>query len=255
MRLAILTEKEKKHFRLLAEEREARAAEVRRQLTEGWTFDRTRDYAAFRIKKLFPEASFKPQKDTNADVVFNLFCLYFANDPAFVIDAGAAGVENPDLRKGILLMGSIGLGKSTLMRIFAINPRQVFMIKTAADISTGWYNGNRDDKKDTGPSIIEQLSAIKLLPVNDADHFYHRHAGLCIDDIGTEDVKNSYGNRCNVIGELIEARYSNQATGIFLHLTTNLSGEQLREHYGPRVTSRLRETMNIIHLKGGDRRK
>lgn len=255
MRDAIRGGKEKKYFRLQAEEREARANEMRRQLTEGWAFDKVRDFAGFRIKQLFPGTDYKPSKSSNASVVFNLLCLYFANDPRFVVDAAAAEVENPDLRKGILLMGSIGLGKTTLMRIFSVNARQVFMMKTAATIANKWQTHGQGDKKEPGPNIIDQLSTVHMLPVNDADNFYHRHSGLCIDDIGTEDVKNNYGNRCNVIGELIEARYSNRAAGVFLHLTTNLTTQQLRDHYGPRVTSRLRETMNVIHLKGEDRRK
>ena len=91
------------------------------------------------------------------------------------------------------------------------------------------------------------------------------YAGLCLDDIGTEDVKVNYGNRKSVIGDIIEQRYSiiekledpdniKNNCGDLLHATTNLSSPQLVEYYGGRVTSRMREIFNFIELPGNDRR-
>jgi len=69
--------------------------------------------------------------------------------------------------------------------------------------------------------------------------------GMCIDDLGTEDIKNHYGNKKNVIGDLIELKYAKKTTGIYLHGTTNLTAEQLKDFYGSRVTSRMREIFNL----------
>lgn len=203
----------------------------------------------WRMGKKFSDRNlfFEDTPTCNAGTVFELLCRYFSSDPQFVDLATAAGVKRPHLGKGILLGGPVGNGKTTLMRLFAINQRQVFMLKSAADVSNRWLTD--------GEEAITDCYELKRLAVNDADNFYHPFAGLCLDDCGTEDVKNHFGNRVNVIGQIIEARYYNNATGPFFHFTTNLNAEQMKEFYGQRVMSRLRETMNVIDLKGEDRRK
>lgn len=76
-----------------------------------------------------------------------------------------------------------------------------------------------------------------------------------MEDIGAEDVKNNFGNKTNVIGDILEARYVNNLLGIWFHGTTNMTTAQFGEFYGGRVTSRLREKTNFIELRGPDRRK
>lgn len=254
---ALLDGRRRKSERLQQEEKEARAAEVRRQLTEQWTTQKTDAFMKWRAPRILgkPMEFGKISEGNNSYAVYRLLCLYFSNDPEFVIEANLLGVKSPDLRKGILISGRIGAGKTTLMRLFGVNQRQVFMCKNAAEVANEWQAQGEGDKKERTVSIIEALSTPHMLPVNDIDNFYHRFAGLCLDDCGTEDIKVHYGNRKNVIGDLIEARYANQSAGIMFHLTTNFNSDQLKEFYGPRVSSRLRETMNVIELKGEDRRK
>lgn len=246
---ALLEARERKHYRLLDEERASRAAELRRQLTERWTYEKTEGFMRFRMAKLFSEQnlSFVDSETSNAGTIFELFCRYFSNDPKFTELALAAGIIRPDLRKGFLLSGTVGNGKTTLMRLFCVNQRQVFMVKSAAETANIWLT--------KGEEAISDFYEPRRLPVNDIDNFYQPYAGLCLDDCGTEDVKNHFGNRVNVIGQIIEGRYFNQACGTFFHMTTNLNAEQMKEFYGPRVMSRLRETMNVIQYKGKDRRK
>lgn len=74
---------------------------------------------------------------------------------------------------------------------------------------------------------------------------------ICIDDVGTEDVANNYGNKVDLFAHIIETRYDkNNVT----HLTTNLNPQQLRERYGERVYSRLRETTQFLNFGTEDRR-
>jgi DNA replication protein DnaC len=246
---ALLEARERKHYRLLDEERAARAAELRRQLTEHWSYEKTKDFIQFQIRRKFPDKNltFEDSETSNAGTIFELFCRYFSNDPKFTELALAAGVKRPDLRKGWLLSGTVGNGKTTLMRLFCINQRQVFMVKSAAETANIWLM--------RGEEAIADFYEPRRLPINDIDNFYQPYAGLCLDDCGTEDVKNHFGNRVNVIGQIIEGRYFNQACGVYFHMTTNLNADQMKEFYGPRVMSRLRETMNVIQYKGEDRRK
>ena len=241
--------RERKHYRLLDEFRMAREANLRRQLCEHWTYEKTAHFMRYRMGKKFADRNlfFEDSPTCNAGTVFDLLCRYFSSDPEFVELATAAGIKRPQLGKGILLGGTVGNGKTTLMRLFCVNQRQVFMIKSAAEVANRWLTH--------GEESIAECYEPKRLPLNDADNFYHPFAGLCLDDCGTEDVKNHFGNRANVIGQIIEGRYFNNATGPFFHITTNLNAEQMKDFYGPRVMSRLREIMNVIELKGEDRRK
>jgi len=90
---------------------------------------------------------------------------------------------------------------------------------------------------------------------DDQEAFYQKFGGICIDDMGTEELVNHFGNKRNVVGDVIEGRYSNTMCGPLLHATTNLNREQMRSMYGDRVLSRLREIMNVVYFNGKDLRK
>jgi len=66
-------------------------------------------------------------------------------------------------------------------------------------------------------------------------------------------VVNYFGNQANIIAEILYRRYdlNNYKT----YVTTNLNGEVLKEHYGNRIFSRMKELFNDIILPGEDRRK
>lgn len=253
---ALQEARERKHYRLMEEEKEARAAELRRMLTERWSYERTREWIESRIAHHEGAVQFhnvtneEGEQISNAGSLFTLLCYYFSVDPRFIILADEMKIKRPDLRKGLLIAGRIGCGKTSLMRLFQRNQRQVYMILGAKEIAFNWRQAGEN-----AGAYLERLSNAHMLPVNDVQNFYHRFAGLCIDDVGTEDVQNSFGNRASVIADLIEARYYNRCIGPLLHLTTNLTMKDVKEFYGDRVASRLRETMNIIEYKGEDRRK
>lgn len=248
---ALRDARERKFYRLQEQRREAREAEVRRQLTEQWGYEKTFQFAKWRCGQLFGgQVSFEDAGGINCVAIFEILCLYFARDPAFVEKCLAVGVIEPSLEKGILLAGGIGRGKTTVMRVFQVNQRQVYFIKPASEIALQWRLAEKE-----AASFMDKYTYPFELPSNDGDNFYQRFAGLCIDDIGTEDLQNSYGNRSNVIADIIQSRYMAASVGPMLHLTTNMTMNALKEFYGSRVASRLRETVNIIELKGEDRRK
>lgn len=222
-----------------------REANNRKRLVETqWSYKQTESFMRYRANNIF-EGKFVWDKSN--EMIFMLLCFYFSNDFQFVSLGESMGIKGASLEKGLLLGGMIGVGKTWMMQLFGKNQRQVFALKTAKAIA--------DTFQSEGEGSLEQFITCPKLPVNDAQNFYHTKIGLCIDDIGTEELKNHYGNRKNVIGDLIELRYSAGNCGPMLHLTTNLTMPQVKEFYGDRVGSRLRETMNIIELKGEDRRK
>lgn len=177
----------------------------------------------------------------NSDAIEKL-AFYFAGDPAFeTMGDGYLGT------KGLLLSGPIGCGKTTLLKILSHNPFNPFKVISARSIA--------DEFADHGHTVIKHYSI--LHPVNRREWFNHSHIGLCIDDLGTENIKKNYGNEANVLAEVILNRYDNRDGIGKTHLTTNLSAEDIISNYGKRATSRMREMFNIIEFPfdGPDRRK
>jgi len=237
--------KQQKERRLREEKSKEMADNNRKFLTQTqWSFNQTKDYMKYRALDIF-EGKFLLDETNSA--LFDMLCYYFSDDPLFIVSANVFKIKNPSLSKGIMLAGNFGTGKTWLMKLFSKNQRQVFHIRNAKKIANIFEADGEDVSKEFENKIKN--------PANDSNSFYQQHAGLCIDDIGTEDIKNHYGNKKNVIGDLIEARYSKGNTGVFLHATSNLSAQQLKDFYGERVTSRIREIFNLIEVPGNDRRK
>lgn len=243
---AILMAKIRKQKILEKEILEQKTAENRRRLTETkWTYDQTKSFMLYRAEQIFTDKRFV--LDSHNQVIFEMLCLYFSADPNFVSVAKNAGILNPTLEKGICLAGVFGVGKSWLMKLFQKNQRQVYFIRNAKQIAKEY--------EVDGAAASEQYENKFKNPGNDMDVFLQPFSGLCIDDLGTEDIKKHYGNQSNVIGDLIELRYHKGNVGPFLHATTNLTSEQIEQYYGGRVRSRMREIFNFIELRGNDRRQ
>lgn len=249
--LAIIDAKRRKKAEVEADAVRRIEADNRRRLTETqWSYDQTESFMRYRAEQLFKKGVFtKPFSiDADNDFYFKLLCYYFSNDPKFVSMGESAGLSGLSLSKGILTPGLYGVGKTWMMKLFQRNQRQTFLIRNAKEISSEFLSSK--DKM----IPVEYLTPYKNA-VNDLDRFYQPVSGLCIDDMGTEEVKNNFGNKSNVIGDIIELRYKDGFTGTLLHANTNLSVPELERFYGGRVLSRMKEIFNFIELPGSDRRK
>ena len=137
------------------------------------------------------------------------------------------------LRKGLMLSGPVGCGKTSLMRLFntLLLPQYKYQVKPCRDIS---FEFNRD-----GYSVIHKYST----------NSYSRgqHKIYCFDDLGTENHLKFYGVECNVMAEILLSRYDQFTLhGLQTHLTTNLTSMDIEEQYGKRVRSRMREMFNLL---------
>lgn len=138
-----------------------------------------------------------------------------------------------DIDKGILLIGSYGTGKTTVMKVFcnichyaAIRPFQMCYAKSTTD--------QIEESKDDG------------IMVN------YRKGDWCLDELGSEKHEsNIWGNKKNIFGDLLEYRYNRK---LITHGTTNMGLDQLKTIYGDRVYSRLHSMFNFYILNGKDYR-
>jgi DNA replication protein DnaC len=132
-----------------------------------------------------------------------------------------------DMYKGILLLGPVGSGKTSLMNLirdfFPTSFRPI--IKSTREIS---YEFNQE-----GYATIDKYGKTEKV--------------FCFDDLGVESSLKHYGNECNTLGEIILSRYDQYIqSGTITHVTTNLNSVELEKMYGVRVRSRLREMFNLI---------
>ncbi len=137
------------------------------------------------------------------------------------------------LKKGILLTGPVGCGKTTLMtllRLFQPVDNR-YIMKSCRDVSFEFIQ--------EGYSVILKYS--KQAFNQDKPKMY------CFDDLGTENNLKYYGNECNVMTEILLSRYDLFVSRqMVTHITTNLNSSEIESIYGTRVRRRMREMFNLI---------
>lgn len=140
-----------------------------------------------------------------------------------------------DLKKGIILLGNTGCGKSLLMNfLFKISPTYHLVVKSALELTL--------DAQKRGINFIERYDNVEMSTPNG---FGNKKRHLCIDDIGSETVQKYYGNEVNVIQSVLEMRYLNNAKTFG---TSNFTIKQFENAYGARVASRMKEMFNFVDM-------
>lgn len=75
---------------------------------------------------------------------------------------------------------------------------------------------------------------------------------IALDDIGTEEVSVTYGNKRLAFAEIIDAA---EKQGKLVIISTNLKGSEISERYGQRVMERIVSTTKRIEFKGKSLRR
>lgn len=141
--------------------------------------------------------------------------------------------------KTILIIGPVGTGKTEILKLFTSNPVASFLPKDALAINN---QARTKDKLDS--TILQYSNLINSKDVGGSQSYFgQKEIGLMIDDIGTENELNSYGNKVEVIAEILLNRYTNlkAINRITTILLTNLNTKELGEKYGTRIFDRLKE--------------
>lgn len=234
---ALINAKSKKAIRLQYEKNLADKQERSKQLFKVWDSNELMNFCYDFYGERF---DFRFELDSFNKPLVDKLALYFTNNPEFEIGGYS-------LKKGIFIMGNVGCGKTEIMKFFQKNKKGCFAMKSVNDVASDFtiYKNEIDDVYSTP---IEK-------PLNDPDVFFQREIGYCFDDLGTEEIKNDYGNKKNVMADVLMAIYNKKNFNKF-HITTNLMSKgEIEAKYGTRVNSRLREMFNVFSLEGNDRRK
>lgn len=179
----------------------------------------------------FAEMNRKFTVDDDNKYFLHLLSLYFSGNTDFETVAGG------ELRKGLLVYGTCGTGKSSIFDI-------VQNISRRYSLKSIWFKNVSvhqviADYNTQGEEVVKIYTRGKI-------HF---------DDLGAEKEANSWGVREKLMIRILEMRYNLfREKGIKTYITTNLSIEELQKFYGKRVYDRLFEMFNFLELKGETRR-
>jgi hypothetical protein len=155
----------------------------------------------------------------------------------FFSDQQLADSNNLDLKKGIILSGPVGCGKTSLMVLIRcfLHDSERFLVKPCREVAFEFHS--------KGFEIINQYS--KRSFYKDNEKWIPKT--YCFDDLGQESKVLYYGNECEVLKEIILSRYDlYESVGMLTHFTTNLTPEELETRYGENVMSRLIGMTNFI---------
>lgn len=168
--------------------------------------------------------------DEDNTTIFEMLCMYFSGDESFEMQG-----EGFSLKKGIMLYGAVGCGKTSLMRMFSENTFRPFCITPCRKIADTYAS-------EGAQALYYYSSAAKVMAqLNNG----FKEIGRCYDDLGTENSKKNFGNEVNVMQDVLYKVYDNNFIGNF-HLTTNIIGDEIQDFYGIRIRSRMREMFNVI---------
>ena len=142
--------------------------------------------------------------------------------------------------KGLMIRGPVGTGKTLLFRgmqkLYDLLGGNIFPIINTYNVTAKYLK--------IGPDIFYDIEFNNI--------FLCKTNNIIFDDIGIESCVKYMGSESNIIAEIILRRYTNNLKTNF---SSNLDLLILKEIYGERVISRLKEMCNDLILKGNDRRK
>ena len=174
----------------------------------------------------------------NKDVITNIF---FWMCPEF-------GESCFDPKKGLLLWGGVGTGKTTLIKgiqkfltfrnqgIYACQNKNIgFELVSAAEISLRYAS--------EGMKVLEKWTDREQI------------SDLAIDEIGREEISSHFGTKCNTIQTVLQLRYEHRHKVLTLGTTNiDMESDDFANRYGNYIYDRSKEMFNIIEIGGSSRR-
>lgn len=201
-----------------------RQEEIRKakELKDTWTANKVYQLMAHTSQYAFGKKLIV--NDENKGLITAL-CFFISRDDRFETRLGLS------LKKGLLIRGISGIGKTYLVKCIENNELNPILILSMLDIA--------NSIKENGEYFIKK---------EDKRIIY-------LDDVGTEEATvNHYGTKINFFKNFIESTYLRTQQFNNLIISTNNSFSEMESSYGFRVRSRIKDMFNIIDVKGNDMR-
>jgi DNA replication protein DnaC len=201
---------------------------VAKELQEHWNAKAMYNLMAWTSQNVFNK---KLIVNNDNKGLITALCFFLSNDKRFETDFDPK--LKYSLKKGLLIRGISGIGKTHLVRCVEDNQLNPILTLSMVDVT--------DELRAYGEYDIE-LNGKKV---------------IYLDDVGTEQTPIvHFGTHIHFFKNLIESIYHrNVNNGFrFLIISTNLSFQQISEKYGFRVASRMRDMFNVIDVTGKDMR-
>jgi DNA replication protein DnaC len=203
----------------------------------------TKDMLWRMFKKAYLENEGKQFNYSHRDTLENIKPLiyYFLGDyENFAKCSNVSLLSEPSLKKGILIIGGYGNGKTSIMRAF----------------EKCFIGSNLAFKGFTTNKLVEMYEGLQN-PLDKEEFNKITRSGIrYFDDVLTEREASNYG-KTNLIKDILEERYNNKLrTYISMNFKdkTNKDLEigilQLSDKYGDRIYDRVFDMFNIIEFKG-----
>lgn len=125
--------------------------------------------------------------------------------------------------KGLFMTGSVGRGKTTILR-------GVLPLLFLANLN----------------------KIITVYPARELHKFDYKKWLIAIDDMGQDDVVKDFGTSVNAVEDAIS--YAEDHMKLLL-ITSNLTRDQIKNKYGERIMSRIERLCKIVVFKGSSKRK
>ena len=217
---------EKKHYqveksRMQLEEYNRRKEEYDKHI-EYWSAGRMFGLLSAESREVYGK-EFEYNKDN--ELAVKALCFFLSNDIRFETELGF------DFKKGIMLRGKYGVGKTHIIKCL----------------------------KDNGIKPITIMSMIEIREKIIDDGYCRWGKSKTninyIDDVGSEDLPiMHFGTKHNWFKDYIEERYFQNSEYSKIIFSTNLTIKEMTEKYSERVTERIAEMFNIIDVKGTSKR-
>lgn len=193
-----------------------------KELEEMWTAKRMYQLMSWTSQNVYGK---KLVVNDHTKKLITAICYFVSRDPRFESELGY------DLKKGILIRGATGLGKTYAVQCIQDNGLNPIILLSMLAIT----------------DAIQQEGEFKI-EMGEKKIVY-------MDDVGTEQpVVKFYGTNIMFFKNFIETTYLRQKSFNSLIISTNENFKGLEGLYGFRVVSRMREMFNVLDVFGEDMR-
>lgn len=209
--------------KIQAENKERRDADKAKELAE-WNADKFFKVMRSRVREQGQELIYNEGNEKLVKAI----CFRLSSDPRYESDLGFS------FRKGLIIRGTPGLGKTFIPSLVADNPICPIQILSMNEIT--------ETVRKTGEFLGIKFGTFEF---------------IYLDDLGTEETPvKFFGTEINWFKTWYENFYATAKNKSYrLMVSTNLSFQEIEDKYGFRIRDRMAETFDVLDISGTSLRR